>query len=109
MDSINNPSTPKPDNNDQQSSTGEKRVLSFGEQRARVSFIPSNLPNVDKVKQLSAALIDELHNQLLAVKQPNQDAHPEDGETIAQYTLAIRKVEEACMRGVGAATWKLGK
>lgn len=76
----------------------ETQQTTEGQKRARVSFNPSKLPAVDKIKELHAATIDYLC-QL-------RDAAT-DGEVKAQYTLSIRKLEESSMRAVGAATWHL--
>ena len=84
-----------------------ERKLTFGEKAVGPSFNPSKFPQVDKIKQLSAELIDELNNQRASLKDANREAHPEDGEVAAQYTLAIRKIQEGQMWGVKAATWLL--
>lgn len=74
-----------------------ERQLTFGEKSVRASFNPSKFPKVDKIKQLAAALIDELDMQRSTVS----------GEKAALYTLGIRAAEVASMRGVSAATYEL--
>ena len=74
-----------------------------GQKAIRTSFNPSKFPNVDAIKDLSAALYDELNNQMSALF--GDGSGTTDGEHVAQYKLAMRKVEEASMRGVGAATY----
>lgn len=83
---------------------GGPTQLTPGERAVRVAFNPSKFPQVDKIKQLAAALYDELYDQRNALTAGPAMA---DGEQIAQFTLALRKVEEASMRGVGAATYNL--
>lgn len=85
------------------------RPLSYGEKAVGINFNPSKFPDVEAIKQKAAALIDELNNQRAAMKDKNREAYPEDGEVAAQYTLAIRKIQEGQMWGVKAATWLLDK
>lgn len=70
--------------------------LTFGQQAVGVTFNPGGKEDVNLIKQLSASLIDELNKQRLLVT----------GEAAAQYTLAIRKIQEGQMWGVKAATWQ---
>jgi len=72
--------------------------LSFGQRAAGVTFNPSKLEGVNKIKALAADLLDELDRQRSEVT---------DGEQKAQYTLAIRNVTQGKMWGVNAATWNL--
>lgn len=72
------------------------RDLTFGEKAVGITFNPGGKPEVDKIKQLSAALIDELAEQRKNVID----------EKAAQFTLAIRKIQEGQMWGVKAATWQ---
>lgn len=72
--------------------------LTFGERAVGITFNPSRNENVESVKRLCAAAIGKL-NEL-------RDAAT-DGEEKAQYTLAIRKIQEGQMWGVKAVTWNL--
>lgn len=73
-----------------------QRDLTFGEKAVGITFNPGGKPEVNVIKQLSAALIDELDNQRSSVT----------GDAAAQFTLAIRKIQEGQMWGVKAATWQ---
>ena len=73
------------------------RELTFGEKAVGITFNPGGKQEVNTIKELSAALIDELDRQR---KVGN------NGEVTAQYTLAIRKIQEGQMWGVKAATWQ---
>lgn len=72
------------------------RELTFGEKAVGITFNPGGKAEVSNIKTLSAALIDELDNQRSTVT----------GEAAAQFTLAIRKIQEGQMWGVKAATWQ---
>lgn len=76
--------------------TNATRELSFGEKAVGITFNPGGKPEVNTIKTLSASLIDELNQQRSAVT----------GEAAAQFTLAIRKIQEGQMWGVKAATWQ---
>ena len=68
----------------------EQRALTFGENRVRFDFNPSQNPDVEKLKRLTADLIDAC--EMLKVK---------DGRLAA---LAQTAYEEAAMWAVKAAT-----
>lgn len=71
--------------------------MSFGERAVGISFNPSTLPGVDKVKSECAKIIDTLNE----IREESTD-----GEVKAQLTLAIRKIQEGQMWGVKAITWR---
>ncbi len=75
--------------------------LTFGQEAVGITFNPGGMPEVNRIKELSAALIDELHNQKYA-----PSAAEANSEKLAQFTLAIRKIQEGQMWGVKAATWQ---
>jgi hypothetical protein len=76
------------------------RELTFGEKAVGLTFNPGGKKEVNDIKFFSAQLIDELFNQRQeAINNGNQEA-------IAQYTLAIRKIQEGQMWGVKACTWQ---
>lgn len=77
--------------------TDVQRQLTFGEKAVGISFNPGGHGAVNSIKTLSAALIDELNAMRDSVL---------DGEAKAQFTLAIRKIQEGQMWGVKAATWQ---
>lgn len=70
----------------------------FGEKAVGIKFNPSEKQEVSQIKRLCAATIDELYQQSLKTT---------DGEEIAMFKLAIRKIQEGQMWGVKAATWNL--
>ena len=74
--------------------------LSFGEKAVGLPFNPGGMPEVNQIKTASAAVIDELNNQRELAKAAN------NGEKIAQFTLAIRDIQSGQMWGVKAATWQ---
>lgn len=77
------------------SNMSEARTLTFGQKAVGITFNPSNLPGVDQIKQECAKIIDtldQLRNEAV------------DGEMKAQFTLAIRKIQEGQMWGVKAIT-----
>jgi hypothetical protein len=76
------------------------RELTFGEKAVGLTFNPGGHPQVNAIKEKCAALIDELDAQRNLAKSEN------NGEKIAQYTLAIRDIQSGQMWGVKAATWQ---
>ena len=76
----------------------ESQVLTYGQKAVGITFNPGKLGNVDNIKASSAAAIDII-NDLRVVSS--------DGETIAQYTLAIRSIMQGQMWAVKACTWNL--
>jgi hypothetical protein len=82
----------------------EKRTLTFGERAVGITFNPGKLVQVESIKIASAILINELNDQRQKLAEGND---PDRGEAMAQFTLAIRKIQEGQMWGVKAATWLL--
>jgi hypothetical protein len=85
-------------------STTANRELTFGEKAVGVTFNPGGKPEVNRIKELCAAVIDELNNQRNVAKGDGNAVA--NGEVIAQYTLAIRDIQSGQMWGVKAATWQ---
>ena len=81
-----------------------KLELTYGQKAVGVTFNPGGMPEVNKIKELSAALIDELNNQRSG--NPNDPHGLLTNEVAAQFTLAIRKIQEGQMWGVKATTWQ---
>ncbi len=79
---------------DTENQTGE---LTYGEKLVGITFNPEGKTEVNNIKRISAVLIDELHAQR---------SLEGNGERAAQYTIAIRKIQEGQMWGVKAATWQ---
>lgn len=77
------------------------RDLTFGEKAVGLTFNPSNMPTVDRIKKLSAALIDEIASY--RVPETNDGMYHEQQ---AMYTEAIRRIQEGQMWAVKAATWQ---
>lgn len=80
----------------QDGSQTTQRELTDGEKAVGITFNPSNKPEVERIKALCAAVIDELKLQQKSVQ----------GEAAAQYQLAIRDIQMGQMWGVKAATWQ---
>lgn len=74
-----------------------QRELTFGEKAAGISFNPSNLPDVDAIKQVSAQFIDFCNAKR---------ALTESGEAKRYYSKAISYLEDAQMNAVKALTWR---
>lgn len=77
------------------------RELTFGEKAVGITFNPGGMPEVNRIKALSAALIDEIHDQ-----RTGNPSELQNGEKVAQFTLAIRKIQEGQMWAVKACTWQ---
>ena len=75
----------------------QPRELSFGEKAVGLTFNPGGHQAVNSIKTLSAALIDELNDMRNST---------DSGEAKAQFTIAIRSIQEGQMWGVKAATWQ---
>ncbi len=69
----------------------------YGQKAVGVSFNPSNLSIVDKVKQTYADLIDLMNEMRAASGSSEQMRH---------CSIAITDIEAAQMRTVKAITWK---
>lgn len=69
--------------------------MTIGEDRVRVKFNPSNMSDVDQLKQKSAELIDILDGMRQTAKS---------GEQARLISLAQTAYEEAAMWAVKAAT-----
>lgn len=87
----------------------QPKPLTYGEKAVGITFNPGKLPDVENIKRTCANAIDEIERQRKAISDPSREKHPEDGEVSAQYTLAIRRIQEGQMWAVKAATWLLGK
>ena len=72
------------------------RELTDGEKAVGITFNPGGKEEVNRIKTLCAAVIDELKAQQKTVT----------GEAAAQYQLAIRDIQYGQMMGVKAATWQ---
>lgn len=81
-------------------SENQRGELTFGEKAVGITFNPGGMPEVNNIKSLCAAVIDELNTQREVAKAAG------NGEKIAQYTLAIRDIQSGQMWGVKAATWQ---
>ena len=75
--------------------------LTYGQKAVGITFNPGGMPEVNKIKEISAVLIDELDKQRTG--NPNDERN---NEKYAQFTLAIRKIQEGQMWGVKATTWQ---
>lgn len=75
----------------------ENQELTFGQKAVGLTFNPSGNDQVRRIKEKSAALIDELHE----LRQSSSNE-----EVIRQAAIAITEVQTAQMWGVKAATWE---
>lgn len=89
-------STPASNKGDDLSETKTPRELTEGERAVGITFNPGGKEEVNTIKTLCAAVIDELKKQQKTVT----------GEAAAQYQLAIRDIQYGQMMGVKAATWQ---
>lgn len=78
-----------------------QRALTFGEKAVGITFNPGGMPQVNRIKELAAALVDEIADQRAG--NPNSERHPEKWD---QFTEAIRRIQEGQMWAVKAATWQ---
>lgn len=76
----------------------EQKQLTFGQKAVGLTFNPSNLPVVDKIKNYYAVIID-LCNELRS--DPNCSP-----EAKRQYSVAIMEAQTSQMWAVKAATWR---
>lgn len=81
-----------------------QRELTFGEKAVGLSFNPGGKEEVNQIKIAAAVLVDVLDHQ--RTKAKGDGSAVTNGEVIAQYTLAIRSIQEGQMWGVKAATWQ---
>lgn len=77
-----------------------RQELTYGQKAVGLTFNPGGSAEVNQIKRLCAAVIDELNSQREEAKMQN------NGEKIAQFTLAIRDIQSGKMWGVNAATWQ---
>lgn len=79
-----------------------ERELTYGEKAVGLTFNPSNTPEVDLIKRTCANAIDVIHD-LRVIEKMKDDS---SGEKVAQYTLAIRALQDGQMWGVKGFTWR---
>lgn len=82
-------------------SASTQRSLTFGEKAVGLTFNPGGHEQVNKIKTLCAALIDEIADQRAG--NPGAERHPEKWD---EYTQAIRFIKSGQMWAVKAATWQ---
>lgn len=75
----------------------ENTTLTFGQESVRLDFNPGANPEVNKIKQMYADIIDycEVERQKAGVSKKGRD-----------YSVAITQAETACMWTVRALTGK---
>lgn len=76
-------------------------TLSYGQKAVGITFNPSNDPEVQKIKETFAAIIDGLNDKRGAVKLSVNAA-----EQVRMLSIAITHAQEAQMWAVKAVTWK---
>lgn len=75
-----------------------KEDLTFGERACGVSFNPGGNPDVNKIKNKFAELVDLLHDYR---------KHSVDYELTRMLSIAITETQTAQMWAVKAVTWNL--
>lgn len=80
--------------------------LTKGEFNVGISFNPGGHPQVDSIKQKSAALIDELESYRPAPPLAGHKSSRAENEQQRLISLAQTKIEEAAMWAVKAVTKK---
>jgi hypothetical protein len=75
----------------------EMEEYTYGERAVGLKFNPGGKSDVDKIKRLSADLIDELYRQMM---------QKDNIESKLQFQLAIRRIQEGQMWGVKGSTWE---
>ncbi len=83
--------------------------LTFGEKRIRTEFNPLNDSTVDKIKQMTAMIIDTLEGVKNDEVSKTYQGTPEDlkqvsGEKLRLIALAQTAYEEAALRAVKSVT-----
>ena len=79
--------------------------LTYGQKAVGITFNPGGMPQVNKIKELSAALIDELHNQIHECGADTISARM-NFDKMEMFKLSIQKIQEGQMWGVKATTWQ---
>ena len=77
--------------------THAEHEMTFGEKACGVSFNPGGNTDVDQIKRSFAAIVEDLHQRLLAA---------ESGEVKRMLSIAITEAQTAQMWAVKAITWK---
>jgi hypothetical protein len=76
-------------------------MATFGEKAVGLTFNPSAMPEVDRIKRLCAEMIDMFHTA-----RENLKGHADGAEQARLYSIAITEMQGAQMWGVKAATWR---
>lgn len=85
----------------------EAQQLTLGQKYVGLSFNPSGDPDVTKVKQLFAEIIDIMHAKRQTVGGHHAEDAGGDGEASRLYSIAITKAQDAQMWAVKGLTWSL--
>ena len=80
----------------------DSKELTFGQKAVGLTFNPSNDPNVQKIKEQFAAVIDTMDN--LRGGGNNESPGPDAARMLS---VAITEAQTAQMWAVKAVTWKL--
>lgn len=77
-----------------------ERPLTYGEKAVGLTFNPSNMEDVDKLKRLYAAIIDHMDDFRKGYEQRGE------GEMIRLCSIAITEAQTAQMWAVKAVTFR---
>lgn len=80
----------------------ENKELTYGEKAVGLSFNPGNNPDVDKIKKLSAELIN-IMDDLRKSQNTLHDSKGSEGQRLC--SIAITELQTAQMWAVKAITW----
>ena len=75
----------------------DARPLTYGEKAVGITFNPGGMPEVNKVKDLYAKIIDDLNDARTASSSPEQKR---------LFSIAITEAQSAQMWAVKALTWR---
>lgn len=86
------------------SEPGGARQMTYGEKAVGLTFNPSGDPQVQKVKELSAQIIDILED--IRLQEPTYTEHEVPSERANLLLVGIRAVQTSQMWAVKAITYK---
>lgn len=80
----------------------ELKDLTYGQKAVGITFNPGNNPDVEKIKQKCAELID-IMNDLRKSQNTLHDGKPSEGQRLS--SIAITEMQTAQMWLIKAITW----
>ena len=83
-----------------------EQELTFGQKAVGLRFNPSRDPDVNRIKQLFANVIDELNAHRVNEECVAKSGGVASKEKLRMYSIAITEAQTAQMWAVKAATWR---